>query len=92
MALLVSRAEGVNEFQCLFESQTKIRLQRMKLLLGESPIFEVNNNDDDIFHYPAAFPFERVFKEESTLFSEQPISLLISLRSLYELPLLRKGR
>lgn len=82
MVLAVSRAEGVNEFQCLFDTQTTIRLQRMKLLLGESPIFEVNNNDVDTFHYHAAFPFERIFKEESALFSEEPISPLISLRSL----------
>lgn len=79
-------------FNAFLILQTTIRLQGMKLLLGESPIFEVNNNDDDTLHYLAAFPFERVFKEESVLFSEQPVSPLISLKSLSELPLFRKGR
>lgn len=55
-------------------------------------MFEINNNDDDTFHYHAAFPFERGFKEDRALFSEQPISPLISLKSLSKLPLLRKGR
>lgn len=71
-------------FNALLIPQTTIRLQRMKLLL-ESPIFEVNNNDDDTFHYLAAFPFERVFKEESVLFSEQPVSPLLSRVSLNSL-------
>lgn len=54
----------------------------MKLLLWQSPIFEVNNNDNDTFHDQAAFPFESSCKEERALFSEQPISSLISEESL----------